>query len=247
MHDIYSSNDIFQTYFARAPEKQWVVESFNERLHDNEAATILDAGCHNGKLTQRIMQHCYNKLPEQTTLVGIDPCAEAITAFNQINFGNKITANGQAVTIEKFFETNTIKFDWIIASQSLYWTEDLKKIIHQMTEASQSTLIVLRGKFGIYQIQKKFSEFVGNPLEQLYHADDISNTLNAMSIPFERQDKQTYLALPDHHSPAFRHLLNFFMQTTDDDLSVAATGEITKYIHAEFNNQLRHDVSLFWI
>lgn len=248
MNDIYSSNDIFQTYFARAPEKTWVVESLQEKLSFNGNSTsILDAGCHDGKLMQRIVQLSHAKLPEHTTIIGVDPCADAIAEFNNINFGTKISAQGYAVTIEDYLESSQCKFDWIIASQSLYWTKDLKKIISQIAAASQNAVIVLRGKTGIYQIQKQFAELVGNKNELFYNAEDIHGALSSLGITFHREDKSTYLPLPAQTTSAYRHLLNFFMQTTDGQLSEDDTARINEFISAEFSSVLRHDVSAFWL
>jgi Methyltransferase domain len=248
MRDIYSENDIFQTYFERAPEKTWVVESFSNRLHfSSNKAMILDAGCHDGKLMQRIVRQYYDILPEHTTIIGVDPCEAAIAKFNKIDFGSKVTARGYAMSIEQFLNKNDTRFDWIIASQSLYWTQDLKKIIRQIADASANALIVLRGKTGIFQIQKTFPELIGNKQEQLYNAEHINDALLQLQINFKREDKATYIPLPDIDSAAYTHLLNFFMQTGSGQLLSEDIRRINEFISATFQDKIRHDVTQFLI
>jgi hypothetical protein len=248
MEDIYTSSAIFQTYFDKAPEKAWVVGLLRSRLQfDGDTAVIFDAGCHDGKLTQRIVNQYYDVLPQSTQIIGVDPCANAIARFNQIHFGDKISACGYAATIEEFLQNNNDKFDLTIASQSLYWCMDLPGIVRQIVNASRQTLIVLRDKTGIYQIQKTFPELVGNKQEQFYNADDVRDALVSLNLPFAREDKSTYIPLPERHSSAYQHMLNFFLQTAADQLASHDAARVNEFIAARFGNELRHDVSSFWI
>lgn len=248
MSDIYSSDKIFQSYFDRAPEKRWIVEAFKNKLRFGcDTASILDVGCHNGNLMRRLVKTYYDDLPGCTRIIGVDPCMRAISLFNQIYFGDKVTAHGYAVTIEKYFENNNHDYDWIIASQSLYWTKNLKKIIQQITQGSRNTLIVLRGKTGIYQIQHAFPELVGNKMEMYYHAEHIQDALMSLKIPFARENKTTHITLPDCHSPVYRYLLDFFLQTSINKLAQTDIDRVNHFIALEFASVLRHDVSAFWI
>lgn len=235
MNDIYSHNEIFKTYFERAPEKTWVVDSCNDRLHfsDNKAM-ILDAGCYDGQLIQRITDQYRDVLPSQTTIIGIDPCATAIDTFNKTDFGDKITAHGRAVTLEDFLDENTIKFDWVIASQSLYWTKDLKKVIQQIADMSHQALLVLRGQVGIYQIQKAFPELVGHHQEQFYNAEDIQDALTELQINFTREDKSTYFPLPERGTPEYHYLLNFFLQTPHGSLTPTDETRVYEFLTLTF-------------
>lgn len=95
-------------------------------------------------------------------------------------------------------------FDWVLAFQCLYWSEDLPGIVRCIGESATNALIVIRGERGIYEIQSQFKNLVGNPKEQYYSADYLERVLIDLELSFSREDHATFLALPPPENQDFR-------------------------------------------
>ena len=246
---MYDKIEFFKSYFSRATEKKILVESIGARLNPLEdKAKILDLGCHDGTLIRTIItryQHCIsNKL----NIVGVDPSQRALAEFSAHEFSKKYSITTYKGTAEEFFSRHNEYFDWILASQSLYWSSDLRLILRQINQNSSSALIVLRGKKGIFEIQTQFKEYLGNKQEQLYSADDVERALVAEQIPYTKECHQTFIELPQQSAPEFNWLIAFFLQMDDANASPDLLSRVTDFIvQKSIANTLQHDVVFFWL
>lgn len=247
MKSMYDKTQFFNNYFARATEKQIVVDSFNNRLDLKEHSNILDLGCHNGGLMSKLFGRYHYCIPDSVNIVGVDPSQVAIDEYLTRDFAKALSVRGIASTAEAYFAQYNEHFDWIIASQCLYWSPDLNKMIQQIDRYSQKALIVLRGKHGIYEIQSEFKELLGNKHEQLYVCDDVEAALIGQDIEYSKEYHATDILLPDPNDEAFDWLIAFFLQVTDGELSNETLCRVKEFIiNKSQNNTLRHDITLFW-
>ncbi|MBL7480194.1 class I SAM-dependent methyltransferase [Legionella bononiensis] len=246
---MYDKIEFFKSYFSRATEKKILVESIGTRLNLLEdKAKILDLGCHDGSLIRTIItryQHCIsNKL----NIVGVDPSQRALAEFSAHECSKKYSIKTYKGTAEEYFSRHNEYFDWILASQSLYWSPDLELIIRQIYQNSDSALIVLRGKKGIFEIQTQFKEYLGNKQEQLYSADDVERALVAEQIPYTKECHQTFIELPQQNTLEFNWLIAFFLQLEDADTPSDLISRVKDYIEQQSTaNSLQHDVVFFWL
>lgn len=245
---MYDKTHFFNAYFARATEKKLIVDSFNKHLNLKSNSKLLDLGCHNGGLMQQLVDRYHDQFSNSVKIVGIDPSQDAIAEYLRRDFNKVCSVDAMKATAEDYFKQNTTTFDWIIASQCLYWSLDLNDIIDKIYKNSQNALIVLRGDKGIYEIQSTFKEYLGNKQEQLYTAADIEHQLTKASIPYAKEYHKTAILLPDYDSEEFNWLIAFFLQTLDTDLTQGILSEVKNFIIKKAHHHaLQHDIVLFWL
>lgn len=249
MNTMYDKVEFFKSYFSRATEKRILIQSLDVRLNQLETnASILDLGCNDGTLVRTIVQQYQNRIPDKLTLVGVDPSATAIEKFLAHDVASNYSVQAFNGTAEDYFASHSHFFDWIFASQCLYWSPDLQDIISAIHRNSDSALIVLRDKKGIFEIQSYFKDVLGNKAEHLYSADDIEMALKAQNIPFNKEYHQTYIELPHQDEQEYDWLIAFFLQLDDEELSPALGVKVKEFIAQKAKaNRLQHDVVFFWL
>lgn len=247
---MYEKVNFFRSYFSIATEKKIVLAEFVKRFSNpsESRVSVLDLGCHDGMLINKLLNEVCSSLKKGVSITAVDPSFSAIQEFSKRSFkeyGAKLSLHN--LSAEDYFEKHksTKQFDWVIASHCLYWSKDLQKTVKDIVESGKKGLIVLRGSYGIYQIQKQFKHLIGNPDEQLYEADNIEDCLIALSAKHNRQDFQTSIEMPSYNQKEFIWLLSFFLQTTEEKLDPESISKIAKYL-VKLGNPLRHDVSFFW-
>lgn len=245
---MYDKSAFFQTYFSNASEKPLLVESLDKRFNPStELIRILDLGCHDGALMKKIINAYSHRMPENIILTGVEPSLPALELFAYSNFSIPVKMNTFAGTAENYFKFNTDYFDWIFASQCLYWSLDLDQIIRQIAQAGKSALIVLRGKHGIYEIQSRFKQHIGNPMEQFYTAEDIASSLATQKIPFQQEMIKSLIKLPPGDSQEFKWLMSFFLQIDEEHLTQDTFKEVQSWITSRYSGQMPHEVCFFWL
>lgn len=246
---MYNKIEFFQSYFARASEKKLVVDSLAPRLNQiSDDFHMLDLGCHDGALIKSIFEQYQSATSPSIKITAVDPSETAIAELANSEFASRYHVSTYAGTAESYFDNHHTHFDWILASQCLYWSKNLSHIIRQIHQASDSALIVLRGKKGIYDIQHRFKSHLGNAQEQLYTAEDIEKTLIALDIAYKRVNHTTHITLPEPDTEAFNWLTGFFLQNENIEDDVDALTEIKKYIlQHTIHGSLEHEVAFFWL
>lgn len=208
---MYDKRQFFKTYFSSASEKSILVKLLGKRFHlPSHTANILDLGCHDGALMKNIVNAYAKRLPEKLVITGVDPSLQAIKEYAKADFPIPVQTNIFAGTAEDYFDVCTDHFDWIFASQCLYWSPDLPKIIKQIHEAGDSALIVIRGCHGIYEIQSQFRHYIGNHLEKFYTDKEVEMALRTQKILFQKESLSTFIQLPDKDSIELKWLILFF-------------------------------------
>ncbi len=248
MGGMYDKIEFFRTYFANATEKELLVQRLDKRfIPSKKSLTILDLGSHDGALMKNILTTYAHRLPKNTELSGVDPSAPAIAEFAKRDYGNSVSVKTYVNNGESFLEKNSHKYEWIFASQCLYWTKNLSDIVAKINKASKAALIVLRGKKGIFEIQSSYRDFMDNDEEQLYTADNIQDALDSLALPYQREDLTTYIRLPEVGSQEFRWLIAFFLQTDESKISDDLYAEVENFIIKKSKWEMQHDVSHFWL
>jgi|SRR5579871_315608 len=247
MNKMYDKAQFFLAYFARATEKELVVRSLTDRFMGfKDSVSILDLGCHDGSLLERILNTYQSRLPARVDIVGVDPSETALGAFRQ-----KMANNGHQVDTfigcaEEYFKDSARHHDWILASQCLYWSADLSAVLKDIHERGDASLVVLRGKKGIFEIQSRFRSLIGDQEERLYSSSDIEDALYSLNIPFAKEDHATEIHVPKSFGQESKWINAFFLEVSDDALSDENHSEIAHFI-AGLGSPMRHDITLFWL
>ncbi|KTC93401.1 class I SAM-dependent methyltransferase [Legionella cincinnatiensis] len=247
---MYDSSEFFKTYFANASEKSLLIDLMRTRFSPySHQLNILDLGCHDGALIKKIIDAYASRMPSKVTITGVEPSLDALLEYSKNKFIIPVHTNTFVGTAESYFlkHPSDEYFDWVIASQCLYWSLDLPYMVSKIAECGESGLIVLRGRRGIYEIQSHFKAYIGNQNEQFYTADDIESALLNLHIPFEKEIKTTFIQLPPQGSMEMKGLINFFLQQDEKDRDNDIWQEVESWIFAKTAEKIAHDVSFFWL
>jgi hypothetical protein len=246
---MYNKIEFFNHYFSRATEKTKLIELLDSRFkHVGQQLELLDLGSHDGALLRRIVNNYADRFPSHVKFTAVDPSDKAIEALSESDFAKNYHVTTHVGTAESYFAQHKHHFNWIIASQSLYWSRDLHFMVKQISEASDSALIVLRGNKGIYNIQSRFKDLLGNKEEQLYTADDVEKALDAQHIPYERENISTHISIPTNDDLIFTWLIGFFLQIENIEDGFPALAQVKQFIVEQCNHGLlQHDVAFFWL
>lgn len=245
---MYNKREFFNTYFANASEKSILVDLLDKRFNpSNHPLSILDLGCHDGALMKKIVSAYESRLPEKVMVTGVEPSMNAITTYKKTDFSKSVAVNVFPGTAEHYFAQNENYFDWVFASQCLYWSPDLPQMVKQISQAGDAGLIVLRGEQGIYEIQSHFKSYLGNPEEKFYTAMNIEQSLIKESITFEKETRKTSIHLPVKDSIEFKWLIAFLLQCDENELSKARLDEVQNWILARSPDEFTHEVCFFWL
>ncbi|QLZ70587.1 hypothetical protein FOLKNPGA_03401 [Legionella sp. PC1000] len=247
---MYDSSEFFKTYFANASEKSILINLMRTRFSpSSHQLNILDLGCHDGALIKKIIDTYACRMPAKVTITGVEPSGDALLEYSKNQFSIPVQMNTFAGTAESYFlkHPGDEYFDWVIASQCLYWSLDLPYMVRKIAECGESGLIVLRGRRGIYEIQSHFKAYIGNQNEQFYTADDIESALLNLHIPFEKEIKTTSIQLPDQGSLEMKWLIAFFLQQNKKAINSDICQEVESWILAKNSKKMAHDVCFFWL
>ena len=245
---MYDSSEFFKTYFAKASEKSILLDLMNTRFSpSSHELNILDLGCHDGTLIKKIIDAYASRMPTKVTITGVEPSLEALSLYSKNQFTIPVQTNTFVGTAENYFLNSCNEyFDWVIASQCLYWSLDLPYIVRKIANHGESGLIVLRGR-GTHEIQSQFKDYIGNQKEQFYTADDIESALINLNIPFEKEVKTTSIQLPHQGSIEMKWLIAFFLQQDKKDINSDIWQEVESWILAKTSEEILHEVCFFWL
>lgn len=247
MNQMYDKKEFFSTYFANASEKPLFLDRFaTEFKCHGKTCEILDLGSHDGALIFKLLDQISHMLPDFTKLVAVDPSAEAIAHLKERKIKNGVKIETHVSTAESFFNEVNDLYDWIIASHCLYWTADLESTINSIIQRGKRAVIVFRGKKGIFEIQSKFKDLLGNKNEKLYSAEDIERCLLRIGHKFHKEEHQTQISIPAPDRIEFKWLVSFFLQTSDGNITESSWNSLTAFFRP-YQGVFRHDVSFFWI
>lgn len=238
----------FNTYMNKAGEKEVLVHAFSQQVKKlKEVKHLLDLGSHDGTLLKNILHHAApnSKLEK---IVGVDP-ADVAKQFYQHVHPFALDTQFYQTTAEAIMQENMPVFDIILASQCLYWTKDLSRMITLINQRSRAACIVLRGNKGIYEIQSHFKELVGNKDEQFYTSTEVASNLEKNNISFTKQSHHTEIIMPEKHSEHWYFMLSFFLQTDIHQLSSDNLEKVASFIDNLTTHRgcIIHQVDFFWL
>jgi ubiquinone/menaquinone biosynthesis C-methylase UbiE len=248
LKSIYDQQSIFKSYLERTNEKDIFVAKFAERfsLPRSSPANLLDLGCHDGTLTMRLLDAVSESLPEHSVVTCAEPSERALRVFENRPLPAKYRFLFFNETAESYFRRSTNMFDWIIASHCLYWSRSLEGVLTELCKKAEQSVVVLRGRRGIHQIQSKFKEWVGSPDEQLYTADRVESALDHLGVSFVREDIASTTIIPERDDPTLTLLFAFFLQRAAESFDSEMIDEVYQFTK-QMGDNLTHDVSFFWI
>jgi hypothetical protein len=246
---IYSDTHSFQTYHSNASEKQILVDTLSQKISMLDSCeSLLDIGSHDGQLLKRVLSK--NSIQSRIKkVIAVEP-ADVKTVF--LNNIHPIVSNTTFFnqTIDSYFQKQIAPVDIILASQCLYWSKNLTNIIAKIANNSKASLIVLRGKKGIYTIQSNLRELIGNDDEMFYTSDVIKDSLNTNNITYANTQYETTIHMPHINTLAWYSMMSFFLQRDLNELSRVEINNASEFINEQMNEDktaLEHHVDFFWL
>lgn len=238
----------FNTYIEKAGEKLELINAFAQKVKKlYEVKSILDLGSHDGTLLNKMLSHPSTNLALER-VVGVDPADVSERFYQQIRSFSQVTQFYQT-NAEQFLNQNMPAYDIILASQCLYWSEDLSNLISLIDRNSRAACVVLRGNRGIYEIQSHFKDIVGNKDEKYYTSKNIVTSLEKNNIPYQRQTFLSEIVMPEKRSEHWYFMLSFFLQTDIFKLSQSVQSRVEDFIDNLMteNRVINHQVEFFWL
>ncbi|KTD62392.1 class I SAM-dependent methyltransferase [Legionella shakespearei] len=245
---IYNHPSYFQTYLEHASEKKVLADMLPSRiLRLSQFNNLLDVGCHTGDLLDKILSQETITTPLER-IVGIDPANTRDEFLEKISHLSRSTRFIQ-MSLENYFKHHQQKFDVILASQCLYWSEDLANDLISINKHGRATCIVIRSDTGIYQIQHGLKRYLGNKQEKLYYSRHIETTLNRNNILFQKDVIESPIYMPQKGSQEWLSMLSFFLQNDHSNFSNEALNEINNFLDKLImpNNIIKHEVVFYWL
>lgn len=241
---IYDSKEIFSTYARKAQEKTLFVQAFSKRVIPQKSFSLLDLGCNDGELILRCLKGI--KLPKTSKVVGVECSESALSSFKLRKLPKNIDFEFKNSDIETFLKINEEKFDWAVASHSLYWTSDLNAIVNAICKAAQNVAIVMVDKGGFNELEKRFWPLVRKQSGPLYNAEDISDALAFHGYDFTREVIPVGIPISPKNSKAFQKQVGLFLDTPVTGISNEALQSVWNYLKP-FGSTYPYNVSFFWI
>ena len=242
MKTMYDSKKAFNSYLKNSNEKQILVD-WDEISNLVSIKSVLDIGCHDGTLSLKLLDRISSN-NTSIKMTCVDPSLEAIQVFkNKVKERDNFEFYNE--TVEQFIsKIDNKKFDLVILSHSLYWSSDIQKVLQTLTKISKYIVIVLRGKKGIYQIQKEFKHLIGNPNEQLYTSDNIETALLNLKATFIKKDINSQITISYEDEDSLGQLIYFFLQSSKEKFQESEYQMVKKHLQS-FKGVIEHNVTFF--
>ncbi len=244
--DVFQDS-IYSAWLKYSNERDVLEEVFRKRAGDwctKNKLSILDVGCGTGSAAQRIIKI----LDERGVLyeyTGIDPYKDQLERFKE-NIPRYQRNVELIVSKIEDFQANK-KYDLAIVVHSLYYVNDLEKIIKKIFSFADKLVIVHHGKYGINEVHEAFRSLVRKGPNIISTYENIVQILDLLKIPFNLEVHDTYVNVSSCKDPKNedgRKLIKFFLEHSV--LSEDTIEEVSRWFQTKLDI-MRHDVGYFFI
>ncbi len=251
--------DPFEAYLISTDEKQLIGDILAQNIlassltGDDHAREIFDLGCGSGEISLKIL----NILDSHNIEYGydaIDPSVERVDKFRE-----KISSeNKQKIHFleEAFGEEYTPirPYDILIACQSLYYFEDLQKIIQKILAMSKEVIIVHHGATGLEAFENIYSEFFKKSVYGISTYIDVRKVLDLINYnqQYQIEFKNIFCSVDiksckDPESTRGQALLSFFLGNSIKSFPLNIQKEMSLFMQENYPDTIQREQGIFFI
>jgi len=247
--DVFQDS-IYSAWLKYSNERDVLEKVFRKKINDwctKSKLSILDIGCGTGSAALRIFK-ILNEKGVAYEYTGIDPYKDQLERFKESIFYHHLPQKNIELIVSKIedFQTNK-KYDLAVVVHSLYYVDDLERVIKKIFSLADKLVIVHHGKYGINEVHQAFHSLVRKGPNIIGTYEKIARILDSLKIPYNLEIYDTYVDVSSCKDPKNedgRKLIKFFLEHSV--LSEDIIEEVSKWFRTK-PDIMRHDVGYFFI
>jgi len=246
---IYNDNTFFDSYLKTTTEKLHFINCFLKKSQNKHIDSILDLGSFDGSLFLRLIIELLNNnfsiknlSAVEPSLIPINKMKEAILHSETLS---KIQWNIHNEPMEIFLSNHTQLYDWVIASHSLYWMNDLDWILNKILSLSKNGVIVIRDNSLLYALESKYRPLMTQKKKKQYSSQNIIDFFDQNNIPYLVDKFEASMTIPEINSIEFKNLVGFLLDLTLVELDEG----LFPSIYSDMNiahNKTSYSIDMIW-
>lgn len=245
--EIYEDRTFFGDYLESTSEKSQFVELFLKQLNNGKIESLLDLGCYDGTLTQKLALRLSQTGQKIKRLTAIDPAAGPLNEFRNRLGAQLQSAQWQLINMgmESFLAQNKEVFDWVLASHSLYWMGDSQTLIPHIIKSAQSGAIVIRDRGLLHHIEEKYRPRITQKTKRFISSHEISAEFKRLGVDFKTESFVASMAVPPPETLEFKQLAGFLLDLTIEELDENQLPELYADLKVE-KGRATYGIDVLW-
>ena len=148
--------------------------------------------------------------------------------------------------MDNFLNSNKNTFDWVIASHSLYWMNNVSENINSISKLGKNGAIVMRDPGVLHQIEIKYRPLMTKKVKTFYSSADVVEELNILNVAHTVQSFSATMNVTAPDTSQFKQLAGFLLDLTLDEIDPQYLESLHKELNVK-NGKSSYGIDIIWI